>query len=91
MQRSTVTIKGQVTVPIAVRRKLGLAPGSRVEFAENAVGETILRAAPANAAAERDARRADALARLERVRRMNLQLDMPTDEFMAQIREPVPL
>ncbi len=91
MQRSTMTTKGQVTVPVAVRRKLGLAPGSRVEFAENAAGDTILRAAPANAAAEREARRADALARLERVRRMNLQLDMPTDEFMALIREPVPL
>lgn len=27
-----LTVKGQVTVPIAVRRQLGLKPGSEVEF-----------------------------------------------------------
>lgn len=27
-----LTSKGQVTIPLAIRRKLGLGPGTRVEF-----------------------------------------------------------
>ena len=34
MSTSTVTSKGQITIPIDVRRKLSLEPGSRVEFVE---------------------------------------------------------
>ena len=30
---STISSKGQVTVPVEVRRRLGLAEGDRVEFA----------------------------------------------------------
>jgi AbrB family looped-hinge helix DNA binding protein len=33
MDRSTVTSKGQVTIPKAIRRQLGIRQGSRVEFA----------------------------------------------------------
>jgi len=29
---STISSKGQVTVPIEIRKRLGLAPGDRVEF-----------------------------------------------------------
>ena len=29
---STISSKGQVTVPVEVRRKLGLVPGTRIEF-----------------------------------------------------------
>ncbi|MEO6473443.1 MAG: AbrB/MazE/SpoVT family DNA-binding domain-containing protein [Aeromicrobium sp.] len=32
MATSTVTSKGQITIPIEVRRALKLEPGSRVEF-----------------------------------------------------------
>lgn len=32
MSSAAVTVKGQVTIPIEVRRKLGLRQGSRVEF-----------------------------------------------------------
>lgn len=32
MTSATVTSKGQVTIPIAVRTKLGLQPGSRLAF-----------------------------------------------------------
>lgn len=32
MSSATVTTKGQVTIPIDVRTKLGLRPGSRVAF-----------------------------------------------------------
>ena len=39
--QSRITSKGQVTVPVEVRRKLGLKQGDRVEFRERA-GETVL-------------------------------------------------
>lgn len=32
MSRSTVTSKGQITIPAEVRRELGLHAGSRVDF-----------------------------------------------------------
>lgn len=32
MQSSTVTTKGQVTIPADLRRQLGLSPGDRVGF-----------------------------------------------------------
>ena len=34
MATSTMTTKGQVTIPLDVRRRLGLAAGDRVEFVE---------------------------------------------------------
>ena len=39
MQGASVTSKGQVTIPKAIRDQLGLEPGSRVEFA--VVGDHI--------------------------------------------------
>jgi antitoxin PrlF len=39
---STVSSKGQVTVPLEVRRRLGLREGDRVEFV-NEGGRTVLR------------------------------------------------
>lgn len=42
---TTVTSKGQVTIPKAVRDILGLKPGMRVEFQGGADGEVILRRA----------------------------------------------
>jgi len=41
---STISSKGQVTVPIEVRRRLGLKVGDRVEFAFED-GRTVLRPA----------------------------------------------
>jgi len=38
MPTATVTSKGQITVPKAVRDDLGLAPGSRVVFARDGDG-----------------------------------------------------
>lgn len=32
MHSSTVTVKGQVTIPVELRRRLGLSPGDRVGF-----------------------------------------------------------
>lgn len=49
-----VTSKGQVTIPKAVRDRLGVAPGDRVEFAYSATGEVMLRKAEAPAKPPRD-------------------------------------
>jgi antitoxin PrlF len=38
-----VTVKGQVTIPKPIRDRLGLAPGSEVEFAIDADGRVLLR------------------------------------------------
>jgi AbrB family looped-hinge helix DNA binding protein len=38
-----VTVKGQVTIPKPIRDRMGLMPGSRVEFAVTDDGEVVLR------------------------------------------------
>jgi len=43
MPKSTMTSKGQVTIPKIVRERLGLKAGVVLEFAENGAGETVLR------------------------------------------------
>lgn len=48
---SRISSKGQVTVPIAVRKRLGLRAGDRVEFAQQN-GNVVLRPARANRFAE---------------------------------------
>lgn len=45
MAAATLTSKGQITIPAAVREKLGLATGDRVEFIEVRPGEFALKAA----------------------------------------------
>lgn len=45
MTTATLTSKGQITIPLAVRRKLGLDAGDRVEFVELTSGEFALKAA----------------------------------------------
>ncbi len=39
---TTVTAKGQVTIPKAVRDLLGIGPGSKVEFRRSADGSIVL-------------------------------------------------
>ncbi|MEW6058373.1 MAG: AbrB/MazE/SpoVT family DNA-binding domain-containing protein [Bdellovibrionota bacterium] len=34
MSTATITSKGQVTIPVSVRQRLGVQPGDRVEFIE---------------------------------------------------------
>ena len=43
MTIATMTSKGQITIPAAMRLKLRLAPGSKVDFVENEAGEVVLR------------------------------------------------
>jgi len=42
---STLTVKGQVTIPKQIRDALGLAPGSAVDFAVNREGQLVLQKA----------------------------------------------
>ncbi|MBX9950681.1 MAG: AbrB/MazE/SpoVT family DNA-binding domain-containing protein [Candidatus Obscuribacterales bacterium] len=43
MSSATVTSKGQVTIPVDVRHRLGLESGDRIEFVEIADGEFAIR------------------------------------------------
>ena len=45
MSTATLTTKGQITIPAAVRASLGLEAGSRVEFVEAANGQYLIVAA----------------------------------------------
>jgi antitoxin PrlF len=55
---TTLTSKGQVTVPKHIRDALSLVPGMKVRFAVNADGDVVLRpAATANARSRRPADR----------------------------------
>ena len=42
---TTMTIKGQVTIPKQIRDALGLVPGVRLDFAVNREGEVVLQQA----------------------------------------------
>ena len=39
-----ITSKGQITIPADLRKTLGLSPGDRVDFVQNAAGKYELRA-----------------------------------------------
>ena len=39
---TTLTVKGQVTIPKHIRDALGLAPGSPVDFAVNREGQLVI-------------------------------------------------
>jgi AbrB family looped-hinge helix DNA binding protein len=39
---TTLTVKGQVTIPKHIRDALGLAPGSAVDFAVNRDGQVVV-------------------------------------------------
>ncbi len=51
---TTLTIKGQVTIPKHIRDALGLKPGSSVSFAVNADGEVVVQRAQAANGRKRD-------------------------------------
>lgn len=88
---SKLTVKGQVTIPKDVRDLLGVRPGEPVEFDRNAAGEVVIRK-PELSAEERARRRAEMRARLDHVSRKftHLRTGQTTDEYMAEIREPLP-
>jgi AbrB family looped-hinge helix DNA binding protein len=43
MATAAVTSKGQITIPLEVRKKLGIKPGDRIRFIEGEHGEFILK------------------------------------------------
>ncbi len=45
MSLATVTSKGQITIPVEVRKRLGIEAGDRVEFIETSEGEFTIKAA----------------------------------------------
>ncbi len=75
---TTVTSKGQVTIPKRVRDGLGLKPGSKVEI-EMQPGR-LATIKPAG-----KLRKSDYAKRIEKVRG-TLKLDMTTDEIMQLLR-----
>lgn len=76
---TTLTVKGQVTIPKPVRDALQLAPGSAVEFAVNAAGEVVVRKARPRAADRRRDRFEAA--------RGKAQVKWRSDELMALLRD----
>ncbi len=74
---TTITIKGQVTIPKKVREALQLSPGDGVDFDVNREGEVVVHKAGARLKVRRD--RFDSA-------RGKAQIKWRTDELMALLR-----
>lgn len=74
---TTMTVKGQVTIPKKVREALRLVPGDAVNFTVNQEGQVVVQKAGAKAAVKRD--------RFESARG-KAQVKWRTDELMALLR-----
>lgn len=74
-----ITLKGQVTIPQAIREQAGLLPETEVEFVVDGAGVRIVKA--------REARRTSRGARtVQRLRRGGGHVTLSTDEIMALTR-----
>lgn len=91
-EQRTMTVKGQVTIPKDVRDALGLRPGEPVAF-ERDGDRVYLRRGQRTDEGDLDARVAAFRERLAKARAAArpLPLGMTTDEYMAMIRETVPI
>ena len=76
---TTLTVKGQVTIPKKVRDALRLSAGDQVDFEVNAEGDVVVRKVGRRAGARRD--------RFEAVRG-KAQVKWRTDDLMALLRGP---
>jgi len=74
---TTMTVKGQVTIPKQIRDALGLAPGVKVDFAVNQDGEVVLQRAKVTAKGKKD--------RFESARG-KADIHWRTDDLMALLR-----
>ncbi len=79
---STVTSKGQITLPKQLRERLGLHAGSQVDFVVNAAGEVVLQPAKKLAVKSAETYRAALLS----VAGSADKRFASTDEFMRFIR-----
>jgi AbrB family looped-hinge helix DNA binding protein len=82
MSDTTVTSKGQVTIPKHIRERRGIAAGTRLEVSEE--GDDIVLRKTAGAR-RRKSRDAEFEAYLEKVRG-SMKLGMTTDEYMELLR-----
>lgn len=76
---TTITRKGQVTVPKPIRDALGIDPGTKVTFDINAQGEVVLKKAEDRPARKRKRDRFDAA-------RGKADIKYRTSELMALLR-----
>ncbi|WP_342362417.1 AbrB/MazE/SpoVT family DNA-binding domain-containing protein [Terrarubrum flagellatum] len=76
-----ITSKGQVTIPIAVRERLGLKPGGEIEFAIDSDGARIV---PLNSTAAAARARAKRIAK--RMQKLTPRGGLSTDELMKLMR-----
>jgi antitoxin PrlF len=74
---TTMTVKGQVTIPKRVRDALRLAPGDSVDFDVNQAGQVIVQKVGSRSATKRD--------RFESARG-KAQIKWRTDDLMALLR-----
>jgi antitoxin PrlF len=77
---TTITVKGQVTLPKKIREAVGLKPGDKVEIRATASGGIFIEK-PGTSRSYRE--RLDALAKRRPIR------DITTDEFMEASRGEV--
>jgi AbrB family looped-hinge helix DNA binding protein len=92
-KHNRLTVKGQVTIPRDVRAALGVKAGDPVSFEPRSDGTCVIKKATELSPAEFEARYQAALTALDdaRLKFPMKPLGMTTDEYMALIREPVPL
>ncbi len=74
---TTVTVKGQVTLPKSVRDAAGIQPGDRVEVRATAAGGVLI---------EKPAAVSEYRRRLEEVAKRRLIRGITTDEIMKELR-----
>jgi antitoxin PrlF len=80
---TTITVKGQVTIPKQIRDSLGLVAGSKVEFTLNERGEYVV----LPAASTKKSRKSNvAKSRFDAVRGTANMSGMSSDEYMNLIR-----
>ena len=82
MSTTTVTTKGQVTIPKHIRDRRGIAAGTKLEVAEQGEDIVLRKAVRADQRRQRDA---EFDAYLERVRG-SMKLGVTTDEYMELLR-----